>query len=202
VLNISRLSCQLGHQQFSYHFDVPEGQVLGIKGESGAGKTTLLNLIAGFEPAESGAASWQQTEFSQSTIEQRPVTMLFQDYNLFEHLTVAKNLELALPNLSTQSILTELARLKIDDHWLKLPGELSGGQRQRISLARAVLRDEPLLLLDEPFSELDDDTRSLCIQWLHQRIRASNKTVILVSHQLSDLQKLADRIATIEELKA
>ena len=64
MLNISRLSCQLGHQHFSYHFDVPEGQVLGIKGESGAGKTTLLNLIAGFETAESGAASWQQARTS------------------------------------------------------------------------------------------------------------------------------------------
>jgi len=145
------------------HFvlQVEQGERLAIIGESGAGKSTLLNLIAGFETPTSGQILLNDCDHTQTQPAERPVSMLFQDNNLFPHLTVAQNIGLALaPSLSLnatqQQQVREIAeKMGIEPLLSRRADQLSGGQKQRVALARTLLRDKPILLLDEPFSALD-----------------------------------------------
>lgn len=189
------------------HFvlQVEQGERLAIIGESGAGKSTLLNLIAGFETPASGQILLNDCDHTQTQPAERPVSMLFQDNNLFPHLTVAQNIGLALvPSLSLnatqQPQVREIAeKMGIESLLSRRADQLSGGQKQRVALARTLLRDKPILLLDEPFSALDPIRRHELQQFILDICIERNLTLLMVTHQLEETKNLFTRVVEIRE---
>ncbi len=147
---------------------VERGEQVAILGPSGAGKSTLLNLIAGFLAPASGTLLIAGDDHTLTPPSRRPVSMLFQENNLFSHLNVQQNIGLGLNhgltlNASQREKRDAIAhQMGIESLMTRLPGELSGGQRQRVALARCSVREQPVLLLDEPFSALDPALRRRC----------------------------------------
>ena len=194
------------YKQMLMYFDlhIKMGERVAVVGASGAGKSTLLNLIAGFEYADSGESWLNGKNHSKNPPHLRPVSMLFQENNLFMHLTVQQNIALGLqPNLKLNPQQNEQVKQVADavglgEFLTRLPTQLSGGQKQRIALARCLLRDQPILLLDEPFSALDPSLRQEMLQLLQQLCVQKNLTVLLVTHQPDELQGYVDRILTVE----
>lgn len=191
------------------HFvlQVEQGERLAIIGESGAGKSTLLNLIAGFETPASGQILLNDCDHTQTQPADRPVSMLFQDNNLFPHLTVAQNIGLALaPSLSLnatqQQQVREIAeKMGLESLLSRRADQLSGGQKQRVALARTLLRDKPILLLDEPFSALDPIRRHELQQFILDICVERNLTFLMVTHQLEETKNLFTRVVEIREGK-
>ena len=189
------------------HFvlQVEQGERLAIIGESGAGKSTLLNLIAGFETPTSGQILLNDCDHTQTQPAERPVSMLFQDNNLFPHLTVAQNIGLALaPSLSLnatqQQQVREIAeKMGLESLLSRRADQLSGGQKQRVALARTLLRDKPILLLDEPFSALDPIRRHELQQFILDICIERNLTFLMVTHQLEETKNLFTRVVEIRE---
>lgn len=187
-----------------FNLRVNAGERVAIIGESGAGKSTLLNLIAGFEFPHQGEIWLNDKNHTRSAPYERPVSMLFQENNLFPHLTVQQNLALGLkPSLK----LTALEREKIEqvacsvglgDYLQRLPNSLSGGQKQRVALARCLLRDKPILLLDEPFSALDQKLRVEMLALIDKLCDEKHLTLLLVTHQPSELVGTIDRVLLVE----
>jgi len=175
-----------------------------VIGASGAGKSTLLNLIAGFEYAASGEIWLNGENHTATEPYQRPVSMLFQDNNLFNHLTVAENIALGLkPSLSLNKTekqkVTDVAEQVGLEHYLsRLPQQLSGGQRQRVALARTLLRNRPILLLDEPFSALDPELRQEMLQLVDTICCQKQLCLLLVTHQLSEVINIMQRVIRID----
>lgn len=183
--------------RFSLH--AARGERLAILGPSGAGKSTLLSLIAGFLTPQSGTIILDGVDHTHTPPSVRPVSMLFQENNLFAHLSVRQNIGLGLdPGLRLTAaqkkdvdvIAEQMAMSALLD---RLPGELSGGQRQRAALARCLVRARPLLLLDEPFSALDPALRLEMLSLLDEICRARHITLLMVSHSIEDAAKIAPR---------
>ena len=197
MLVIQNLVLRRGSWQRRYDLQVEAAAIITIQGRSGAGKSALLAAIAGFEPVVAGDIQWQGQSLLTLPIEQRPVSMLFQEHNLFEHLSVAQNLKLGLKfasEVTQQTAVQQAAEaLEITAYLRKMPQELSGGQRQRVALLRTILRPEPIILLDEPFAELDAYTREIAAKWVRTTAKAAHKTVLLVTHQAEDVERLADQ---------
>ncbi|MBN3561228.1 ATP-binding cassette domain-containing protein [Aliamphritea spongicola] len=193
MLKIEALKVRRDHKLLAYDMTIAPGERVTLQGESGVGKTTLLLCLAGFVEAESGAVSFNDEPLLTLPADRRPVAMLFQEHNLFEHLSVIRNLTLALQGVDEALILTEAGRLGVDELLEKMPAQLSGGQRQRVALLRTLLRPEPVVLLDEPFAELDAKTRELAADWVQEKVEASGKTLILVTHQDEDVARLSQR---------
>jgi iron(III) transport system ATP-binding protein len=179
---------------------VERGEFVALLGPSGCGKTTLLRLIAGFEEPETGtvevagrpvagAGTWVPPE-------RRKVGMVFQDYALFPHLTVAENVGFGLPRKERKTrVPAVLALVDLCGLGERHPHELSGGQQQRVALARALAPGPELVLLDEPWSNIDPHLRSSMRDELARILRAINVTVVLVTHDREEAFSLADRIA-------
>ena len=188
----------------TFDLQVVEGERIAIVGPSGAGKSTLLNLIAGFVLPTRGEIWLNGENHTQSAPYERPVSMLFQENNLFPHLTVQQNLALGL---KTSLKLTALEQDQIErvadavgltSFLSRLPNSLSGGQKQRVALARCLLRDKPILLLDEPFSALDPELRLEMLNLIDELCHSKNLTLLLVTHQPSELTGKVDRMLRIE----
>lgn len=193
-LVIEQLEVVLDGYRLTYDLQLAAGECLAIQGRSGVGKSTLLHTLAGFEVAKSGQALWNGEDLLKLPAHQRPVSMLFQEHNLFEHLSVMTNLKLGFDQPpSLQQIREAAEAMDVADQLDKYPTELSGGQRQRIGLIRTLLRPEPLVLLDEPFAELDQHTRQKAAVWTAVTARQTGKTLILVTHQDEDAERIADR---------
>ena len=186
---------------------VEKAEVLALLGPSGSGKTTVLRLIAGFEAPDQGRIVLRNKEVSRSgyclSPEKRGVGMVFQDYGLFSHLTVIQNVAFGLYRLSAAErhrkaveILT-LVGLTGFEH--RYPHELSGGQQQRVALARALAPNPIMLLLDEPFSNLDPDMRSRMREEVHQILKRVGMTAILVTHDHEEAFAMADKIGVLNE---
>ena len=188
----------------TFDLQVVAGERIAIVGPSGAGKSTLLNLIAGFVLPTRGEVWLNGENHTQSAPYERPVSMLFQENNLFPHLTVQQNLALGL---KTSLKLTALEQDQIErvadavgltSFLSRLPNSLSGGQKQRIALARCLLRDKPILLLDEPFSALDPELRMEMLNLIDELCHSKKLTLLLVTHQPSELTGKVDRMLRIE----
>ncbi len=203
MLELDDLTLRRGEQVWHYHRSVPAGQILAVMGPSGGGKSTLLEAIGGFLKEETGRILWDGQDLTRLPADRRPVATLFQHNNLFEHLTVSRNLRLGFQQGKPtdddwQHLMDGAAELGVDAFLSRLPGELSGGQRQRIALLRTVLRPTPVLLLDEPFSALDDDNRQRAGHWMRARARAAGKAVIFVSHNAEDARLWGDELLAIQ----
>ena len=188
----------------TFDLQVAAGERIAIVGPSGAGKSTLLNLIAGFVLPTRGNIWLNGENHTRSAPYERPVSMLFQENNLFPHLSVQQNLALGL---KTSLKLTALEQDQIErvadavgltSFLSRLPNSLSGGQKQRVALARCLLRDKPILLLDEPFSALDPELRLEMLNLIDELCHSKNLTLLLVTHQPSELTGKVDRMLRIE----
>ena len=190
---------------YTYNLECKPSEVVAILGQSGSGKSTLLDIIAGFIEPTSGSALLDGEELIGKAIEKRPITTLFQNHNLFEHLSVQKNILLGVNKTlkdsseeveKVQDILKEVG---LEAHEYKLASELSGGQQQRVALARVLMRREPILLLDEPFSGLDDTTRIEMLE-LVQKITQEHKLhTIMVTHDLDDCERIATHVYKMQK---
>ena len=178
-----------------------------LVGASGAGKSTLLSLIAGFLTPQKGEILWEGEDITALPPQKRPFTLLFQDHNLFPHLTVWNNVALGLkPSLK----LNDNEKEKIQDILYKVgipslkeryPFELSGGERQRAALARSLLRQRPLLLLDEPLGPLGPGLRKEMLELLNHISDEFELTLLLTTHQPEEAADLADHMLFLEEGK-
>ncbi|TNH05386.1 thiamine ABC transporter ATP-binding protein [Testudinibacter sp. TR-2022] len=203
---INLIQLEFNYKQMPMQFDlqIRAGEKIALIGASGAGKSTLLNLIAGFEQPDSGQIWLNGENHSHSQPHLRPVSMLFQENNLFNHLSVAQNIILGLqPNLNInaeqqQAVLYIADKVGLTPYLSRLPEQLSGGQKQRIALARCMLRDKPILLLDEPFSALDTALRQEMLQLLAQICRDKNLTLLMVTHQPQEVTDFVDRTLTVD----
>jgi len=188
MIRIEKLCKQYGEQRVLYDFSMMlrDGEKIAIMGESGRGKTTLLRIIAGLERSDSGVIDGFVKE---------DIAYVFQEPRLFESLSVMKNLTAVSPKPFREAEMQAkelLASVGLENDSSKYPAELSGGMKQRLALARAFMVDRPILLMDEPFSALDKDTRDTMIAFVKERMK--NKTVILVTHNQNDALALCERI--------
>ena len=188
----------------TFDLQVAAGERIAIVGPSGAGKSTLLNLIAGFVLPTQGNIWLNGENHTRSAPYERPVSMLFQENNLFPHLTVQQNLALGLKTSLKLTALEQdqIARVAdtvgLTSFLSRLPNSLSGGQKQRVALARCLLRDKPILLLDEPFSALDPELRMGMLNLIDELCHSKNLTLLLVTHQPSELTGKVERMLRIE----
>jgi iron(III) transport system ATP-binding protein len=182
------------------------GEIGCLLGASGCGKTTVLRAVAGFEPVLDGSIDVRGLRVAASGLslppEQRSVGMMFQDYALFPHMDAAANIAFGLGGLSREArrarVAEMLALVGLADRGGAYPHELSGGQQQRVALARALAPGPALLLLDEPFSNLDTDTRQQLAGELRGLLKASGATVLMVTHDQSEAFTMADRIGVMD----
>jgi len=186
--------------------NVDPGCLLGIFGPSGAGKSTLLRLLAGLDQPDSGRIVvdnevWLDSERGICLPpQQRRIGLVFQDYALFPHMNVRQQLEFALPKGALRARVDELLELtELGPIQYQRPTQLSGGQQQRLALARALVREPRLLLLDEPLSALDEAIRRRLQEKLSQLHRRFQPTTLLVSHDPGEVFRLCDRVAVIEQ---
>ncbi|ANF79581.1 thiamine ABC transporter ATP-binding protein ThiQ [Salmonella enterica] len=193
------------HLPMRFTLSVSRGEQVAILGPSGAGKSTLLNLIAGFLTPASGTMMIEGEDHTATPPSRRPVSMLFQENNLFSHLNVQQNIGLGLnPGLKLNALQREkmhnIARqMGLDSLLERLPGELSGGQRQRVALARCLVREQPILLLDEPFSALDPALRQEMLTLVAEVCRDKQLTLLMVSHSVEDAARIAPRSIVVAD---
>ncbi len=183
---------------------LPKGSKTLLVGASGAGKSTLLSLIAGFLTPQKGAVLWEGADITTLLPQKRPLTLHFQDHNLFPHLTVWNNVALGLkPSLKLnpdekekiQEILNKVGIYPLKERY---PFELSGGERQRVALARSLLRQKPLLLLDEPLGPLGPGLRKEMLELLTRVCEEFQLTLLLTTHQPDEAADLADHMLFLE----
>ncbi|TCP57917.1 iron(III) transport system ATP-binding protein [Tumebacillus sp. BK434] len=183
---------------------IQKGEIVGIAGPSGSGKSTLLRLIAGLETPQAGTISilGRIVTGAEAFVppERRGVGMVFQDYALFPHLTVAKNVEFGLYRLGREerkARMQEMLELvELTGFEKRYPHELSGGQQQRVALARALAPQPVILLMDEPFSNLDAGLKAAIRSDLREILKKSEMTCLFVTHDQQDVDAICDR--TIE----
>jgi thiamine transport system ATP-binding protein len=202
---------RLDHIRFRYEdmemaFDAvfPKNSLTAIIGPSGSGKSTLLNLIAGFETPQSGHVLIEGQNVTALPPDQRPVNMIFQDNNVFAHLSVWQNVALGVsPSLKLdvdQKMRVDAALKEVGLSALagRKPGEVSGGERQRVAVARALVRDRPVLLLDEPFAALGPALRRDMLDLVIAMRIAKGLTVLMVTHQPEDAEYATSHTAYLE----
>ncbi len=185
--------------------ELPAGELLVLLGPSGCGKTTLLRLIAGLEEADAGEIYIGSRRVDKLAPKDRNIALVFQNYSLYPHMTVEKNLAfpLKIARWSKDDIerrVGEIAELLgLRDRLKSRPGELSGGQRQRVALGRAIVREPSLFLLDEPLSNLDADLRARMRREIVRIQRQVQRTAIHVTHDQTEALTMADRVAVLNK---
>ncbi|HAS1238565.1 thiamine ABC transporter ATP-binding protein ThiQ [Enterobacter cloacae] len=205
MLKLTDVTWLYQHLPMRFSLSVSPGEMIAVLGPSGAGKSTLLNLIAGFLQPASGSIIIENNDHTYTPPARRPVSMLFQENNLFTHLTVRQNIALGMDpglklNDTQRQKLEKIAgQMGITTFIDRLPGELSGGQRQRVALARCLVREQPILLLDEPFSALDPALRQEMLALVQEVCQRQQLTMLMVSHSIEDAARIAPRSVVIAE---
>ncbi|TCO69895.1 ATP-binding cassette domain-containing protein [Rhodovulum euryhalinum] len=208
MLRLERLVIELGAFRLAADVTVETGRIVALLGPSGAGKSTLLDVIAGFLPPNSGRVLWEGVDLGPLPPGARPVSMLFQDNNLFPHLTAAQNVGLGLhPDLRLSPADRDraeaaLARVGLAGLGPRKPAALSGGQRGRVALARMLLRGRPLMLLDEPFAALGPALKAEMLGLVAELAHESGATVLMVTHDPADARAIADETMLVAEGRA
>ncbi|SDW10924.1 thiamine ABC transporter ATP-binding protein [Roseicitreum antarcticum] len=194
-----------GSFQLTADFMAEPGARVAIMGPSGAGKSTLLNALAGFLPLSEGTISWQGVRLDGDTPAARPLSILFQDNNLFPHLNVDQNIALGLrPSLrlgaeDRRAVAEVLAAVGMEGMGARRPAQLSGGQQTRVALARVLLRARPLLLLDEPFAALGPALKAEMLALVARITEQTGAALLMVTHDPSDVQAIADQVIVVTD---
>lgn len=189
-------------------FTLPRGAKAAVLGPSGAGKSTLLHGIAGFLPLLQGQILWDGADISALPPGKRPLSIVFQDHNLFPHLTAAQNVGLGIgPSLRLDAhararVEETLARVGLGGLGGRLPQALSGGQQGRVALARALVRGRPLLLLDEPFAALGPALKAELLDLVAGICAQEGLTLMMISHDPNDAARIADLAIVVAEGRA
>ena len=203
-------NCLIENGGFSLQADleITPGSRIAVIGPSGAGKSTLIEALAGFRPLSKGAVLWKGKDLSKVESGKRPIAMLFQDGNLFPHLTVAQNVGLGVhPNLRLDSaqqaqVQAALARVGLEDMANRKPAALSGGQQSRVALARVLVQGRDLLLLDEPFAALGPALKMEMLDLVAELVAETGATLLMVSHDPSDARRIADQVVLVADGQA
>tara|TARA_B100002019_G_scaffold13500_1_gene10873 strand:+ start:3377 stop:4072 length:696 start_codon:yes stop_codon:yes gene_type:complete len=182
-------------------------KIYAVVGPSGAGKSTFLNLISGFASISSGSIIWNEQEISHLPPAKRSVSILFQDNNLFPHLSVWRNLALAVthwPKISRdneeklKAVMSEVGILGLEN---RKPSQLSGGQQSRVALARVLLQKNKILLLDEPFSALGPSLKDQMLELIKKIAKNKKLLVLMVTHEPADAKKVASQTLVVKDKK-
>ena len=206
-LALSLKDVKLRFETTALAFDcaVPAGQIVAVVGASGSGKSTLFNVVAGFETPEAGEVLIFGEDMAGRMPAERPVSVIFQENNLFAHLDVATNVGFGIsPSLSLDAsgrgrIEEALARVGLAGFGKRLPPTLSGGERQRVAVARALVRHRPLLLLDEPFAALDPGMRAEMRDLIVDLHGEEGNTILMITHHPDDVKDLADGVLFLDQ---
>ncbi len=204
MLTLEKARIVMDDFRLSADLSVPKGARVAVLGPSGAGKSTLLSAIAGFVPLSSGRVLWDGAEMP-TMPSNRPISMVFQDNNLFPHMTAFENVALGLrANLRLSGaerdrVTGALARVGLDGLSDRKPAQLSGGQIARIALARVLLRDRPLLLLDEPFGALGPALKGEMLALLGELVTETHATLLMVTHAPEDARVIADQVVLVAD---
>lgn len=205
MLELENITFTQDDFSLSANLTVKAGQRVAVIGASGAGKSTFLSIIGGFLAPDRGQIRWAGVDITTLPPGKRPVSFLFQDQNLFPHLTVLQNIGLGLrPDLKLSAaqkiqVSDSLHQVGLDGMENRRPGNLSGGQQSRVALARVLLRARPLLLLDEPFAALGPALKSEMLELLARITDESQTTVLMVTHNPDDARQFAPHTILIEE---
>ncbi len=205
MLRVRNLRAGYNDFELWANFSVQERSLVAILGPSGSGKTTLINTIAGFAPVNTGDIEWKGGNITGLSPGERPISVLFQDHNLFPHLNVEKNISIGLkanlklkPN-EQEKVFETIRKVGLEKYITKKPSELSGGQRTRIALARVMLRCKPLLLLDEVFLGLGPALRLEMLGLIMDFVQEENMTLLMVTHDINDAIKLNQKIIFVHD---
>lgn len=189
----------------NFSMELEEGEIVALLGNSGSGKSTVLRLIAGLEHPKSGKLIIDKNIMFNhgynAPPQERGVGMIFQDYSLFPHLNVIQNVAFGINEKSKsdreKSAMKYLQMVELEDHKYKYPHECSGGQQQRIAIARALAAKPDILLLDEPFSNLDEELKKSVRKEIKELLKKFGMSAILVTHDRNDVEAVADRVILI-----
>ncbi|WP_163832930.1 ABC transporter ATP-binding protein [Spartinivicinus ruber] len=209
LLTLEDVHCGYNHHTIVHNisFHINPGDICSLLGPSGCGKTTTLRAIAGFEPISQGLVKLTDNILSspQHSVppEKREIGMVFQDYALFPHLTVAKNIAFGIPKQTNKAAITDklLNLVNLTGYGERFPHELSGGQQQRVALARALAPAPKLLLMDEPFSNLDIDLRRRLSEEVREILKSQGISAILVTHDQEEAFSFSDKVGVMKEGK-
>lgn len=205
ILSIDNLNLSFGKKEVLHHFScrLQKGEIACLLGHSGCGKTTVLRAIAGFERGQTGKITLNERTLSDEQTfiapHLRNIGMVFQDYALFPHLTVADNIAFGISKWSnkTQRVAELLDLVGLPEYGKHYPHQLSGGQQQRIALARALAPKPELILLDEPFSNLDADWRYKLSKEVRQLLKHQGISALMVTHDQQEAFTIADKIGVM-----
>ena len=198
---------KIGDFQLNANLTISKG-FIAVIGQSGAGKSTFLSSLSGHQDIDSGKILINDTRIDQLPPNQRPCSVIFQEFNLFPHLSIAQNLNLVCGN---HFFVSEVARKKIQEVLEKvgigelidrLPSQMSGGQQSRAALARVLLQENPILLLDEPFSALGPNQKSELIELVYSLTKDQGITVLLITHDPKDAEQFADHCIIVKDKEA
>ncbi|MGK6313368.1 thiamine ABC transporter ATP-binding protein [Neorhizobium sp. DT-125] len=201
---LEKVELRLGTKDFRFDCALPAGAVTAVIGPSGSGKSTLLNLVAGFETPDQGRVLIAGEDATDRHPSERPISLIFQDNNLFTHLDLFTNVGLGIsPSLKLsagdrKAISEALVRVGLGGFDKRMPGTLSGGERQRAAFARVLVRRKPVLLMDEPFAALDPGLRLSMANLLLDLHRETRNTVLIVTHDPDEVGRLADHAIFID----
>ncbi len=205
MLALEDVTLAQGDFELAAALSVPDGMV-SVIGPSGGGKSTLLGAIAGFVPCRKGQILWNGQDITKTTPSERPVSMVFQDNNLFPHLTIEQNIALGrspklkvAPDIAVE-VRAVLERVGLAGMGARKPGNLSGGQQSRAALARVLLMDRPIVLLDEPFSALGPGLRNEMLGLVAEVL--TGKVVMMVTHDPQDAKTLGGQTVLVHEGRA
>ncbi len=207
LLKIENLTYRYDKLTYDYSLKAEKSQITAIVGESGSGKSTLLDLIAGFLTPIRGKIELEGEDITHQTTQERDLTILFQNYNLFEHLSVIKNMTLGIDKSlfpkkeSLKKARNMLKEVGLEGYEDRISSTLSGGEQQRAALARALLREKKILLLDEPFSALDYDIHIEMLKLVQKITKEKSLYTIMVTHDLRDCKLVADVTYKVENGK-
>ena len=208
MLKLEALDLRKGTFRLQADLEIQPGAQVAVIGPSGAGKSTLLEALAGFVPPAAGRISWQGQDVTGQPPGERPMAMLFQDGNLFPHLTVAQNVGLGIdPNrrLSPQEearVTAALARVGLAGMEGRKPAALSGGQHSRAALARVLVQNRALLLLDEPFAALGPALKSEMLDLVSEIAQETGATLLMVSHDPQDARRISREVVLVADGRA
>ena len=207
MLKVKQLKYKFDKTTFEFNFDVTDNNIVGVIGKSGSGKSTLFNLLAGFLKPNNGSIFFNENNITYLKPSERNISILFQDHNNFNHLTIFENIILGIDpdmkqnqnNFKIVKNIMKKVSLNIDLN--KKVSDLSGGEQQRVSIARSLLRKKSLFLLDEPFNSLDPGLRKTLYEDV-KKMSLNNRLITLISsHLIEELKNVTDKFLFVNKGK-